>query len=390
MNITLKKFIMEELDQSRSSGFKIMSLEDFVNGSRLDEADDKFLGANISRVSDKDMADYLARSKAGEKGAKEKYDMPYVHSSNIEIKDDQGKTLDTEALKAMIKVRPAELLKKNEKLAHSGGGFIQFHNIGLPALRGLAVDESTGEFIVVDTCPGAGACKVYCYARKGGYVQWKASSMSQTKVLNFLVNDPLGFKTMLESEIFAMVNAGDKKNIKHVIRWHDAGDFFSPEYLELAYAVARKFPTVDFYAYTKISNVAKGQKPSNFIINFSMGAKKEEEKKIDFTKTKSSIVVPKDVFVDLLALEVGKGNKPKYLRDEKGRVKFKDDSSESELKSRISKKYNIPVESILTYDEMRSTPPSGDTGKYNVIVRPKDGDDSAARADVLGTYLLIH
>ena len=94
-------------------------------------------------------------------------------------------------------------------------------------------------------------CQVYCYAKKGGYVQWKASSMSQTRVLNYLLNDPQGFRAKLISEIQVEVDKFAKKNASVVIRWHDAGDFFSPDYVDLAYSVARKFPNVEFYAYTK-------------------------------------------------------------------------------------------------------------------------------------------
>lgn len=378
---------LNELKIQRLVEFKVIPLEDFVKQS-LTEAD--FLGSTSRVVPDEEMEKYLATSKAGEKSSKDKFEMPYVHSSNIEIQNQDGQKINLDALKRMIMTRPAKLLKQNEKLAHSGGGFIQFHNIGLPALKGLAVDEKSGKFVVVDTCPGAGACKVYCYARKGGYVQWKDSSMSQTKVLNFLLNDPVGFSNMLESEIANLVKIGEKKNIKHVIRWHDAGDFFSPDYLQLAYSIARKFPSVDFYAYTKMAAVAQSDKPANFLINFSMGAKKEEERRIDFTKTKSSMVVPKEDFIDLLQVEPGGGNKPKYVRDEKGRIKFKSDSDVDVLKTRLAKKYNVDKDTILTYDEMIKIPESSEIGKYNVIVRPGDGDDSASRKDVLGTYLLIH
>jgi hypothetical protein len=89
--------------------------------------------------------------------------------------------------------RPAKILKQNEKMQHSDGTSSIFYNIGLPALKGLAVDEDTGEFVVIDTYPGAGVCKTYCYAMKGGYVQWKATSMSQSRMLNFLYNDPEGY-----------------------------------------------------------------------------------------------------------------------------------------------------------------------------------------------------
>lgn len=386
-----KKLVSECIDEIKTESLiemKIIPIEDFVKNN-LNEAD--FLGARTREVPDDEMSDYLATSVAGEKSAKDKFEMPYVHSSNIEIQNQDGKKVNLDALKRMVMTRPTKLLKQNEKLAHSGGkGFVQFHNIGLPALKGLAVDEKTGKFVVVDTCPGAGACKVYCYARKGGYVQWKDSSLSQTKVLNFLLNDPAGFSNLLEQEISALVKSGEKKDIKHVIRWHDAGDFFSPDYLALAYSIAKKFPMVDFYAYTKMASVAMGNKPSNFLINFSMGAKKEEERKIDFTKTKNSTVVPKEDFIDLLQTEPGKGTKVKYARDEKGRIKFKSDSDLDTLKGRMAKKYNVDKGSILTYDEMRNVPESDEVGKYNVIVRPGDGDDSASRKDVLGTYLLIH
>ena len=43
----------------------------------------------------------------------------------------------------------------------------------------------------------------------------------------------------------------------------------------------------------------------------------------------------------------------------------------------------------ITYDEMMNIP-VGDKPKWNVIVKPGDGDDSANRADVIGTWLLIH
>ena len=102
------------------------------------------------------------------------------------------------------------------------------------------------------------------------------------------------------------------------------------------------------------------------------------------------MVVPRDVFLDLLQVEPGKGTKPKYVRDETGKIKFKSESDWEVLKDRIAAKYKIDKNSILTYDELQKMPSTDQVGKYNVIVRPGDGDDSASRKDVLGTYLLIH
>jgi hypothetical protein len=361
----------------------IMTLDQFVNSSGLEEAD--MLGAMTRAMTPDEMQDYLAKTAAGKKTKLDKYTMPYVHRGNIEIKDENDRKFDLDKLKAAIITRPTKLLKQNEKITHSGGETAQYYNIGLPALKGLAVNEKTGDFIVVDTCPGAGACKVYCYAKKGGYVQWKASSMSQTKVLNFLLNDPQGFKAKLESEIQNEVDKFAKKGAKVVIRWHDAGDFFSPDYVDLAYSVARKFPQVDFYAYTKMADVATGNKPENFKMNFSMGATPEQEKQIQPKSTKHSTVVPKPMFTDLIL----KDAKGKLIKDQDGKIQFKSPEAVDVLKSKLSAKYGVPKDSIITYDEMKVIP-VGKEPKWNVIVKPGDGDESANRADVVGTWLLIH
>lgn len=361
----------------------IQTLDQFVNSSGLEEAD--MLGAMTRPLTPDEMQDYLGKTAAGKKTKMDKYTMPYVHRGNIEIKDENDRKFDLDKLKAAIITRPTKLLKQNEKITHSGGETAQYYNIGLPALKGLAVNEKTGDFIVVDTCPGAGACKVYCYAKKGGYVQWKASSMSQTKVLNFLLNDPQGFKAKLESEIQTEVDKFAKKGAKVVIRWHDAGDFFSPDYVDLAYSVARKFPQVDFYAYTKMANVATGNKPDNFKMNFSMGATPEQEKQIQPKTTKHSTVVPKPMFTDLIL----KDDKGKLIKDKDGKIQFKSPEAIDILKDKLSAKYGVPKDTIVTYDEMKVIP-VGKEPKLNVIVKPGDGDESANRADVVGTWLLIH
>lgn len=361
----------------------IMSLDQFVNSYGLEEAD--MLGASTHTLTPDEMQAYLAKTASGKKTKLDKYTMPYVHRGNIEIKDENDRKFDLDKLKGAIITRPTKLLKQNEKITHSGGETAQYFNIGLPALKGLAVNERTGDFVVVDTCPGAGACKVYCYAKKGGYVQWKASSMSQTKVLNFLLNDPQGFKAKLESEIQNEVDKFVKKGVKVVIRWHDAGDFFSPDYVDLAYAVARKFPQVDFYAYTKIAGIATGNKPNNFKMNFSMGATPEQEKQIQFKTTKHSTVVPKQMFTDLIL----KNEKGKLIKDKDGKIQFRSPEAVDILKNKLAAKYGVPKDSIISYDEMKVIP-VGNKPKWNVIVKPGDGDESANRADVVGTWLLIH
>lgn len=383
-------FLTESKRKKKLNGIGFMSMQDFVTESLMEAA--PFLGATTRPFPEKELKSYLQRIVTKTKGSKEKYDLPYVHGGNIVITGETGQEFDLNALRAQITKRPDTLLKQNEKMKHSDGTATQFFNIGLPALKGLAINEKTGEFVIVDTCPGAGACKVYCYAMKGGYVQWKASSMAQTRILNFLMNDPDGFAAMLNKEISAAETKFGKKNTKLVIRWHDAGDFFSPDYLDLAYGIAKQHPTVDFYAYTKIASVAMSEKPENFLINFSAGAQPSQEKAIDFTKQKNSRVVPKELFKDLLTREplhdpnlIQIGKKAK----EKASLRFKNQEALDLFKRRLAEKYRIAESSILSYEEMQALKP-GTVPKWNVIVLPGQGDESAARKDVLSTLLVFH
>ena len=373
------------------NGLTVIDIDDFVDDAdvneELDEADDypHMLGAQTSDFEGDELQDYLRRTKEKQKDKRDKFNKPYIHGGNIEIVDaGTGKVFDTEKLKALVKERPKNILKQNQKMQHSDGTTSVFYNVGLPALKGLAVDEKKDKFVIVNTCPGAGQCKTFCYAMKGGYVQWKAVSMNQSRMLNFLLNDPNGFYSQMEAELKKAEKKAAKDGDQVVVRWHDAGDFFSPQYLKLGYDIARAFPNVEFYAYTKLAGVAQGEKPDNFRMNFSQGAKRGEEKQIDFKKVKHSKVVPKDMFYDLIAKD---GNK--LVKDDKGRMQFASKQNLDKFKQILAQKYDINVKSILTYDEMMATPVA-DSPKYNVIIMPGDGDDSANRPDVLGSYLLFH
>ena len=397
--------VINEAQRPLYEGMKVMSLADFLRSEGVkppseDEVDEAKLDVPAQEFDKEELVKYLDRimgtptidkktgkQKVDKKGnpqytslktKTDKYKFPYIHRSNIPIVDKAGQKYDLEKLAALFSERPTKILKQNEKMQHSDGSASQFYNVGLPALKGLAVDEDTGKFVVINTCPGAGQCKLVCYAMKGGYIQYPASNIGQTRLLNFLYNDPDGFMSMLANEVATFDAKNKKKNIKTVVRWHDAGDFFSPDYLDKAYAVARKFPNVDFYAYTKLASVAKGEKPNNFKINFSMGALPSQEKAIDFSKDKSSRIVPSEVFDDSLE------------KDASGKWQYKNAQAEKTVKDRIAQKYKLDPKSIITYDEMMKIPVGKEKGKWNVIVKPGDGDDAANRNDVLSSLLLIH
>ena len=358
------------------------------------------LPAQQRELKGQELQDYLGRIEGRKKEKTDKYKLPYIHrSSVVKYLTPDGKEYDAEQIKAAIKVRPKKLLKQNEKMKHSNGVYEQFFNIGFAALVGIAVDESTDSLIVVNTCPGAGSCKVDCFAMKGGKVQFEGPWLSDARILTFLLNDPTGFFNQLSSEITKEEKAGQKGSKgfedgwKVTIRWHDAGDFFSPEYVGLAFKLAEAHPNVNFYAYTKMGDVATGQKPDNFMINWSEGAHTSQEKKVkaadpNLERTKNSRIVPTNLFYDLLV----KDEKKNLVKGATGQWQVMPDKL-AELKQRLAKEYGVSVSSILSYDEWDAKTDGGKKEspiQYNVIIAPGEPDITANNKGVLGTLLLRH
>ena len=322
----------------------------------------------------------------------DRYKMPYIHrSSVIEYLGPDGETYDEDKIKQSLGQRPKNLLKQNEKMKHSNGELEQFFNVGFAALTGIALDEDTNKLIIVNTCPGAGSCKVDCFAMKGGKVQFKAAWQSDGRILTYLLNDPDGFFNQLSAEISKEEKLGQKGGYTVTIRWHDAGDFFSPEYLDMALKMAAKHPDTKFYAYTKMAGAALAQKPANFIINWSEGAHTSQEKQVkakdaNLDTTKNSRIVPDEIFQDLLV----KDEKKNLVKGSAGQWQVQPDKL-PELKQRLAKEYGLSANSILNYDEYMAKRKSIPAGmKYNVIVAPGEGDISANDPNIISTLLLKH
>lgn len=352
------------------------------------------LSAPTRELKGQELTDYLDRIRKQEKEKADKYKLPYIHrSSVIGYYDESGKKYNIDSIKNALKERPKKLLKQNEKMKHSNGELEQFFNIGFAALVGIALDEQTNELIVVNTCPGAGSCKVDCFAMKGGKIQFQGPWLSDGRILTFLLNDPEGFFRQLNSEIKKEEKKGDKGGYSVTIRWHDAGDFFSPEYVNLAFKLARDNPDVMFYAYTKIADVVLAEKPANFMINWSEGAHTSQEKKVkekdpSLEKTKNSRIVPSDLFYDLLV----KDEKKNLVKGPEGQWQVIPDKL-PELKQRLAKEYNISPNSILSYNEWENKTNAGKARtpiQYNVIIAPGEPDLTARDAGVLSTLLLKH
>jgi len=349
------------------------------------------LPASTRELKGQELTDYLDRIRNQEKKKTDKYNLPYVHrSSVVGYYNAEGKKYNTDAIKEGLKERPKSLLKKNEKMKHSDGEQEQFFNIGFAALVGIALDENTNELIVVNTCPGAGSCKVDCFAMKGGKVQFAGPWLSDGRILTYLLNHPDEFFNQLTEEIRKEEAKGKKGGYSVSIRWHDAGDFFSPEYMDMAFDLANSLPDVKFYAYTKVAKAAMATKPSNFIINWSEGASTGQEKQIkrndpNLDKTKNSRIVPSSLFYDLLV----KDEKKNLIKGPEGQWQVIPDEL-PELKQRLADKYGISKNSILSYDEWNTKGKNNKSMKWNVIVAPGEPDLTANDTGVLGTLLLKH
>ena len=370
---------------------KGQEFQDYMN--RIKGTDDIDKKTGQVKLDKKGNEKYVSGKTKGDK-----YKMPYIHrSSIIEYLGPDGKTYDEDKIKQSLSQRPKSLLKQNEKMKHSNGEFEQFFNVGFAALTGIAVDEQTNNLIIVNTCPGAGSCKVDCFAMKGGKIQFKAAWQSDGRILTYLLNDPSGFFNQLSSEISKeeqLGQKGDKKfpgGWKTTIRWHDAGDFFSPEYLDLALKMAAKHPDTKFYAYTKMAGAALAQKPPNFIINWSEGANTAQEKQVkakdaNLDTTKNSRIVPDELFQDLLV----KDEKKNLVKGSSGQWQVQPDKL-PELKNRLAKEYGLSANSILDYNQYMAKRKSIPAGmKYNVIVAPGEGDISANDPNIISTLLLRH
>lgn len=373
-------------------------------GGEVDEA----IGLNAPhrRLDRATMQSRAERIKTGTQTKQDRF-AGIIHGSNIKAitKDDEvdenGDPVnewDLDDLANQIMQRPKSILDSpNAKMLKSATEGEVVLDLTLPALAGIIMDEDTGDFVEIVTCPGAGACQLFCYARKGGYVMFPASSMSAARSLNFLINHPEEWFAMLRANIDKIKGGLAAKGMKLVVRWHDAGDFFSKEYLDMALQVARDYPDVDFYAYTKMAMAALANLPNNFEIQHSGGAKSREVKPIKQHiagggTVKQAFEVPKDMFRDLIVTDP----KGKAIKDAEGRTQFKSPEDWEEFKQRLIKTFGaessqpIRPNTIISYDEMLKIP-VGPVRKWNVVVFASGhGDRAANRRDVMNSFLMFH
>jgi hypothetical protein len=338
--------------------------------------DDEFSDVKKTCEDPEKVAEYLNAVRANAEidyGKREKFssNMPFIHAKSSFF--NKGEELDIDYFIEKITEPPKTIINTNEKILKSGGPHEYVYKTGIPAFRGIVYDKQNKKFVFINTCPGAGSCVVICYARHGRYIQYPNAYDSMTRRLNYLLNHPNDYEKQLHRELKEKCEehkALQGYKSKVILRWNDSGDFFTKRYSQIAENVMNQLKkegyNVESYAYTKIADVAKDSQFGS--TTFSGGSNKKESDKIDFSKKKVSIIVPKELFrgLDLMKL-----------------------SDEQKLKSNISNNFKIPISDILTYGEMMSTP-KGEIPKWHIIVTPEDGDDAAFRKDVKTILLTQH
>tara|TARA_R100000329_G_scaffold137934_1_gene119167 strand:- start:667 stop:1410 length:744 start_codon:yes stop_codon:yes gene_type:complete len=109
----------------------------------------------------------------------------------------------------------------------------------------------------VVSCPNYKECFKTCYANKGAFI-WKSAKNSNTYNFAIALHDLEFLKRELIKDI-------KKKKIKN-IRIHSSGDFYSKQYFLMWVQIARMFPNLNLFAYTKADEIDKIETPSNFNI----------------------------------------------------------------------------------------------------------------------------
>ena len=123
-----------------------------------------------------------------------------------------------------------------------------------------------------NTCPNAGICAGFCYAKNGTFM-FKNVRKAHIEKLEMVLYNRDEWVEKMNDEL-----AKPKYN-KGYIRIHDGGDFFSVDYSLSWFKIMVQNPQCIFYAYTKEVEMFKytlaDQIPENFILIYSFGGKQD-------------------------------------------------------------------------------------------------------------------
>lgn len=149
------------------------------------------------------------------------------------------------------------LLTQNSKLRKTSKVLgLKVFNFGIPAYK-----SASGKI----TCPFAGDCVKFCYAKKGAYI-WSNVKPAFEKRYELTKSDE--FVSKMTDELL--------KKRPDYVRVHDSGDYYSREYLQKWIDIANLFPEIKFYSYTNsVAMLKETTLPNNFDIIFSDSGKQK-------------------------------------------------------------------------------------------------------------------
>lgn len=289
-------------------------------------------------------------------------DLPYLHAhSKLLGKNTSNGNFtisNIDTFKKNITRKPKELVVQNKKMKKTGNEFDVTYNTGFPAYRGIAYDIEKDEFLIINTCPGAGTCINNCYALAGNYIRYQGAYDNMTRRLNFFLNFPNEYKMMLYKQL-------EEKCIEHnaytnyiwriLFRWNDSGDFFTTKYTKMAEEIILELRKNGYNifssAHTKMANVVNNSKLDS--TSFSYDANKEQRDQIDTNKVTTSVTFPAKNFKDL------NFNKIDDLK---------------KLKDRIIDYYDIKNPQDVYFENELKNKKQLRYKKYYVIVTPLHGD----------------
>ena len=142
-------------------------------------------------------------------------------------------------------------------------------------------DTDTTAFMIfslpaVDTCPGAnGACMVKCYARRDerfpSVRKYRLANLMIARRADFVDAMTAAINNALYTKRGALRRRFAGKNI--IFRLHESGDFFSAAYMLAWFEIARRFPMIQFFTYTKSFSIYArccDRQPDNFTVRASL------------------------------------------------------------------------------------------------------------------------
>jgi len=132
------------------------------------------------------------------------------------------------------------------------------------------------------TCPYAGECAKWCYARTGTF---RFIQVREFYEFCLRITKQKGF----EDRIVEQIISDHARGKLSVLRIHASGDFYSQEYFDKWVRIAYRVPDVILYAYTKSLPFIRDNLPRNLVIIQSEGGRLKIDK-----RKKHAVVFPSE------------------------------------------------------------------------------------------------